>query len=45
MQPSQLSFTNLILEASPLVQIVMLILLAMSVASWAVIYQRMESTT
>lgn len=40
MQPSQLSFTNLILEASPLVQIVMLILLAMSVASWAVIYQR-----
>ena len=40
MQPSQLSFTNLILEASPLVQIVMLILLSMSIASWAIIYQR-----
>lgn len=40
MQPSQLSFTNLIFEASPLVQIVMLILLAMSIASWAIIYQR-----
>ncbi len=40
MQPTELSFTNLLLDASPLVQIVMLILLGMSVASWAIIYQR-----
>ncbi len=40
MQPTELSFTNLIFEASPLVQIVMLILLSMSIASWAVIVQR-----
>ena len=40
MEPTQLSFTNLIFEASPLVQIVMLILLSMSVASWAIIVQR-----
>jgi len=39
-QPTELSFTNLIFEASPLVQIVMLILLSMSIASWAVIVQR-----
>ncbi len=40
MQPTELSFTNLIFEASPLVQIVMLILLSMSIASWAIIVQR-----
>ena len=40
MEPTQLSFTNLIFEASPLVQIVMLILLSMSIASWAIIVQR-----
>ena len=40
MQPAEMSFTNLILEASPLVQIVMLILLSMSIASWAIIVQR-----
>ena len=40
MQPAEMSFTNLILQASPLVQIVMLILLSMSIASWAIIVQR-----
>ncbi len=40
MQPAEMSFTNLIFEASPLVQIVMLILLSMSIASWAIIVQR-----
>jgi len=39
-QPAEMSFTNLILQASPLVQIVMLILLSMSIASWAIIVQR-----
>jgi len=39
-QPADLSFTRLILDASPLVQIVMLILLGMSIASWAIIVQR-----
>lgn len=40
MQPTELSFTSLIMQASPLVQIVMLILLSMSVWSWKVIVER-----
>ena len=40
MQPTELSFTNLIMDASPLVKAVMLILLAMSVWSWKVIVER-----
>ena len=40
MQPTELSFTNLIMDASPLVKVVMLILLAMSVWSWKVIVER-----
>ena len=40
MEPTQLSFTSLIMQASPLVQIVMLILLGMSITSWAIIVQR-----
>lgn len=40
MQPADMSFTSLIMQASPLVQIVMLILLSMSVTSWAIIIQR-----
>jgi len=39
-QPTELSFTNLIMDASPLVKAVMLILLAMSVWSWKVIVER-----
>lgn len=40
MQPTELSFTSLIMQASPQVQIVMLILLSMSVWSWKVIVER-----
>lgn len=37
---SELSIWNLILQASPLVKVVMLILLFMSIASWTFIFQR-----
>ncbi|NQZ11992.1 MAG: Tol-Pal system subunit TolQ, partial [Algicola sp.] len=39
---SELSFIDLFIEASLLVQLVMLTLLAMSVASWAMIFQRIK---
>lgn len=37
---SELSLTHLVLDASPLVQLVMLALLAASVASWTVVFQK-----
>ena len=42
---SELSFVDLILEASLLVQLVMLILFAASVASWAFIIERSRALT
>lgn len=42
---SELSFLDLFLEASLLVQAVMLLLLAASVASWAMIFQRSKALT
>lgn len=39
---SELSFFDLILKASPLVQLVMLALVAMSVTSWTMIFQRQK---
>jgi len=39
---SELSFFDLILKASPLVQLVMLTLVAMSVTSWTMIFQRQK---
>ncbi|MGO2076633.1 MAG: Tol-Pal system subunit TolQ, partial [Pseudoalteromonas sp.] len=40
---SGLNFLDLILEASFLVQLVMLALVAMSVMSWAIIFQRKKA--
>ena len=40
---SGLNFLDLILEASVLVQLVMLALVGMSVMSWAIIFQRKKS--
>lgn len=43
MQAADISFFNLFWEASLLVKAVMLLLLSMSVASWAIIFQRSSS--